>query len=164
MDNIIFSLDPASTTGWCCISVQGNDIKIITACTFTLKTKAFGEKMCEMKTQVRRLLSLYKPTFVICEELNYFRGGKTTRFLVGIRGIIAEAVWKYNQTDLNFTAAVSARKVIGVGGGAAKEQVAEYLKANFNNDPDVNWEDNNQTDALCLAVAFAEEIKEGRAK
>uniref|UniRef100_A0A6H1ZWV8 Putative Crossover junction endodeoxyribonuclease n=2 Tax=viral metagenome TaxID=1070528 RepID=A0A6H1ZWV8_9ZZZZ len=160
----ILSFDPALTTGWASLwHEMGEPIHIVSSGSFTLAKAGFGERMWDFSLRVGDLIILLKPTFVIAEEVTFAakKGNHQVRRLhSGLRAIIALQTWKRRGMEANFMAASSARKTIGVGGGASKDEVAQHLKSmGLVEEQPVDWGNDNISDAIALGVALIKEIE-----
>lgn len=156
MNTIIIAFDPATITGYAVLEmkpeIQIAGIGIIKV------SKPLGAGLMEYSDTIRGLFRLWKPTFVVCEKLYLFRR-RTIQLLGELIATIRLEAYRYNACELSFFTATEARKRIGVGGGADKKKVAQFLQERFENDSDVDWNNDNITDAIAIAWAMAMEIK-----
>lgn len=155
MDNtIIFGIDPATVTGYAIIETQPFLRTIETGTIKVNKKVCYGEGLTEYGKAIRQRFSLWKPTFVVCEDLNFSRNLRTVKALSKLLGVIEMESWRYNQCGVSYFTATEARKAIGLKGNATKEEVASHIQRIFSDDVDVNWKDTNITDALAIALAM----------
>jgi len=155
MDNIIIcGLDPSQETGYAILETQPNLRVMDTGVIQAEKMACKGESLSKYGLLLQEVFGLYKPTFIVCEDLNYTRNLRTVKSLAKLQGIIEMEGWIYNDCPVSFFTATEARKKIGVKGSATKEEVAKYLKEYFKSDTDVDWKDTNITDALAIALAM----------
>ena len=160
----ILAFDPALRTGWSVLWYrQDKPIYIIASGIVDIsKIEGYGYRLDEFRKQIADLLYLYKPTFIIAEEVTFAMGNHIVKRLhAGLRGIIALETYRYNRVEANFISANTARKTIGAGGGAKKPQVAKFLQAMgmIEEKPVVNWGDYDVTDSIALGVALITEVK-----
>lgn len=156
---IVLGLDPALTTGWSVIENRQGKITILATGIIELTAYELGSRMLEYGIAIRELLQLWKPYFVVAEESNVFFNKTSVRLQGALRGKIAEETRRFMDVEANFIQATSARRLIGVGGGAKKKEVAQYLQVQgYEEEQPVDWCNRDITDALCIGIGFIREI------
>jgi len=130
---IILSFDTASTTGWCVFST--NKKKPIMWGKFNIyKSKEdnipqsigmAGARFIKFKRNIEFLLNLYKPTFVVAENLTVFhKSTRTVMYLSTLLGILALSVKEKLNIDLSLYNPMTGRvAVLGKGNGHAEKWV-----------------------------------------
>lgn len=149
---ISLGFDPAKITGWACVGKKGNEIEIIGTGKIVLEEKEIYKRLLRFEKEIREIISIMKPWLISCEQLNYARNLNTIRSLSYYQAIIILEAGK-KELPCNFIGALEVRKAIGLKGSVDKKEVAEYLRKQFKNDSEVDWGDNNVTDALAVAMA-----------
>lgn len=77
--------------------------------------------------QVVEVYKQYNCSFIVVEELNYFRNANTTRLLAGLRGAVVYAIWQMYQLEIIFVSPPEIKKWVGLSGNADKIAVQKLV-------------------------------------
>ena len=160
----VLAIDPAlSTTGYAVINI--NTLELVYINKFTTSFKDSDDfRINQIVTELFHIAKQYSVKYIALE--NGFLGvnAKTTIQLATLRGAII-GVFNFNQYYVHYMLPTQIRKVLGCGGNAKKEQIAEEIIKLYPNNKKLNdigpysdKQNKNKTsdiyDAISIGIAF----------
>ena len=168
-DEFVLAIDPAfSTTGYAVININNLELKYINK--FTTSPKKTDEvRINEIVTELFCIASLYNVKYIILEDGFLGRNPSTALQLATLRGAII-GVFTFNRYIVYHMIPSQIRKLLGCGGNAKKEQVAEEIVKLYPNNeklkiigPYSDKQNKDKTsdiyDAISIGVAFIKSLK-----
>ena len=147
----IYALDLSlSNTGVCIFDLEGNPIDV-----FSISTSPkFGHPE-RLKIIADILLEKRKiyPTNTIVLESGFFRFNKSTQAIYKVIGLVSYLFYNCNQT---YYPPSSVKKIISGNGEMSKEGIRKIVSKKF---PELNFENDDQSDACAIGVCFFMERK-----
>lgn len=166
----VLAIDPAlSTTGYAVINLNTLEIAYINK--FTTSPKNSDDfRINEIVAKLFCIASQYPIKHVVLEDGFLGRNPGTALQLATLRGAII-GVFNFNKYIVHHMLPSQIRKMLGCGGNAKKEQVAEEIIKMYPNNkkleiigPYSDKQNKNKTsdiyDAISIGVAFAKYLKE----
>ena len=160
----VLAIDPAlSTTGYAVIDI--NTLELVDINKFTTSPKiSLDSRVNEIVVKLFYIAEKYHVKHIILEDGFLGANAKTGIQLATLRGAII-GVFKFNKYNVHHMLPAQIRKLLGCGGNAKKEQVAqEIIKLYLNNDklnaigPYSDKQNKNKTsdiyDAISIGLAF----------
>jgi crossover junction endodeoxyribonuclease RuvC len=167
----ILAIDPAlSTTGYAVINLSTLELAYINK--FTTSPKNSDDfRINEIVAKLFCIASQYPIKYIILEDGYLGPNPKTAMQLSTLRGAII-GVFSFNKYIVHHMLPSQIRKILGCGGNANKEQVAEEIVKLYPNNkkleiigPYSDKQNKNKTsdmyDAISIGVAFAKSLKDG---
>jgi crossover junction endodeoxyribonuclease RuvC len=168
----ILAIDPAlSTTGYAVINLNTLELAYINK--FTTSPKNSDDfRINEIVAKLFCIASQYPIKHVVLEDGFLGRNPSTALQLATLRGAII-GVFSFNKYIVHHMLPSQIRKILGCGGNAKKEQVAEEIVKMYPNNkkldiigPYSDKQNKDKTsdiyDAISIGVAFAKSKKEGQ--
>lgn len=122
----VLAIDPAlSTTGYAVISVDDLDIRYVDKITTSSK-HSDDDRIDAIVTRLFAIAAQYPIKDIILEDGFLGRNARTCMQLSALRGAIIE-VFRFNKYHVEHMLPSEIRKHLGVGGNAAKEEVAKFI-------------------------------------
>lgn len=167
----ILAIDPAlSTTGYAVINM--NTLEIAYANKFTTSPKNSDDfRINEIVAKLFCIATQYSIKYIILEDGYLGANARTAIQLATLRGAII-GVFSFNKYIVHHMLPSQIRKLLGCGGSAKKEQVAEEIVKMYPNNkkleiigPYSDKQNKDKTsdiyDAIAIGVAFAKSFKDG---
>lgn len=169
----VLAIDPAlSTTGYAVIDVNTLELAYINK--FVTSNKhSDDERINQIVARLFFVASQYPIKHIILEDGFVGANMGSALKLATLRGAII-GVFSFNKYIVHHMLPTQIRKILGCGGNAKKEQIAEEIIRRYPNNkkleiigPYSDKQNKNKTsdiyDAISIGVAFAESLKEGNA-
>lgn len=166
----ILAIDPAlSTTGYAVINLNTLELAYINK--FTTSPKNSDDfRINEIVAKLFCIASQYPIKYIVLEDGYLGRNPGTALQLATLRGAII-GVFSFNKYIVHHMLPSQIRKILGCGGNAKKEQVAEEISKMYSNNkkleiigPYSDKQNKDKTsdiyDAISIGVAFAKSLKE----
>lgn len=169
-EEFILAIDPAlSTTGYAVINLNTLELAYINK--FTTSPKNSDDfRINEIVAKLFCVATQYPIKYIVLEDGFLGSNARTAIQLATLRGAII-GVFSFNKYIVHHMLPSQIRKVLGCGGNAKKEQVAEEIVKRYPNNkkldiigPYSDKQNKDKTsdiyDAISIGVAFAETLKE----
>lgn len=166
----VLAIDPAlSTTGYAVIDM--NTLELIYIDKITTSPKNSDDfRINEIVAKLFCIASQYPIKYIILEDGFLGRNPKTALQLATLRGAII-GVFSFNKYFVHYMLPSQIRKLLGCGGDAKKEQIAEKITEMYPNNKKLNIigpysdkQNKNKTsdiyDAISIGVAFIKNLKD----
>lgn len=167
----VLAIDPAlSTTGYAVINTNTLELIHIGKITTSPKDSEYM-RINEVVQSLFNIACQYPIKHIILEDGYLGTNAKTAIQLATLRGAII-GVFNFNNYTVHHMLPSQIRKVLGCGGNAKKEQVAEAIAKLYSNNEKLNnigpysdKQNKNKTsdiyDAISIGVAFSKTLKGG---
>lgn len=167
----VLAIDPAlSTTGYAVINTDTLELIHIGKITTSSKDSEYA-RINEVVTCLSNIAGRYPINHIILEDGFLGANAKTAIQLATLRGAII-GVFNFNHFTVHHMLPSQIRKVLGCGGNAKKEQVAEAITELYSDNeklkdigPYSDKQNKNKTsdiyDAISIGVAFSKTLKGG---
>lgn len=106
------------STGWAVMDGSGK----LTAYGTINPTGEMPSRLVQTKTEVKKLLQQYQPTFIGIEDMIAFRNGKITKMLNFFTGVVYAECYEYNGNEVYMVASTSVKKHMNINSRALKKQ------------------------------------------
>lgn len=167
----VLAIDPAlSTTGYAVINL--NTLEIAYANKFTTSPKNSDDfRINEIVAKLFCMATQYPIKYIVLEDGFLGANARTSIQLATLRGAII-GVFSFNKYQVHHMLPSQIRKILGCGGNAKKEQVAEEIIKMYPDNkklaiigPYSDKQNKDKTsdiyDAISIGVAFAKSLKGG---
>ena len=150
---LILGIDPGSiNTGWGLIHKQGKKISYVSSGVLNFSEKDFMQRLPEIKSQIKKLISELKPDAISMESLIYVKSPTALIKLAQTRGIILSVlIDKYQGKIFEYSPNFIKSQTVGHG-HANKESVQKFLQMMFG---DIKFKTHDESDALAIAICHA---------
>ncbi len=130
---LILGIDPGyAIVGYAIIECKGNQLIPITYNHIqTAATLDFFSRMKEINTQLKDVLTTYKPTELAIEKIFFSKNTKTAINVAQVRGAIIQEALNHNLTVYEYTPNEIKLAITGYG-GATKPQMQKMIKSLLN--------------------------------
>ena len=167
----VLAIDPAlSTTGYAVINLNTLELAYINKFT-TSPRNSDDFRINEIVAKLFCIASQYPIKHIVLENGYLGANARTAMQLSTLRGAII-GVFSFNRYTVHHMLPSQIRKLLGCGGNAKKEQVAEEIVKMYPNNkkldiigPSSDKQNKDKTsdiyDAISIGVAFAKSLKEG---
>ncbi|HNW86605.1 MAG TPA: crossover junction endodeoxyribonuclease RuvC [Candidatus Limiplasma sp.] len=151
---IVLGIDPGlATLGWGVIDAVGGRQRLIQyGCILTTPEQTLPNRLLSIQTEMRDLLTLYRPDEIAFEEL-FFAKNVTTAFTVGAaRGVCIAVCAAYTDRLYEYTPMQVKQAMVGYG-KAEKRQIQEMVKLLLHMESIARPDD--AADALAIALTHS---------
>ena len=153
----ILGIDPGmAIVGYSILDYENDNVTLVSSGSIqTDKNKNDSERLLEIYQDLNSIIDKYKPDYASVEKLYFFKNQKTIIPVAEARGIILMCLEKNKIETYEYTP-IEVKQTITGYGRASKEEVANMVKLNFNNQKLPKLDDTVDSIAIALCLVKTE--------